>query len=50
MSVNENEINDCLNTDVNTCNICCNKYTCEKRVFSSIKDYDYSYDCYDYEY
>ena len=30
-------INECLNIGVNTCN---------KRVFSSIKEYD----CYDYEY
>ena len=54
MSINENEINDCLNTDVNKCNICYNKYACIKRVYSSIKGYDYSseysYDCYDYEY
>lgn len=38
-------INECLNIGVNTC---------DKRVFSSIKEYDYSseysYDCYDYEY
>lgn len=51
-------INECLNIGVNTCNICYNKHTCDKRVFSSIKEYDYSneynyeysYDCYDYEY
>lgn len=47
-------INECLNIGVNTCNICYNKHTCDKRVFSSIKEFDYnseySYDCYDYEY
>lgn len=47
-------VNECLNIDVNICKMCYNKYICEKRVFSSIKEYnysdEYSYDCYEYEY